>query len=60
MLVIQGCWFQKQALEQLKNSTLALYIVTMALSHHLIMLWSTQGVGVIVISPCKGLQEWTG
>ena len=60
IMAILGCWFQKQALEQLKISALVLYIVTIALLHHLIMLWSTQGVGVIIKSPCKGLQEWTG
>ena len=60
IIVILGCWFQKQALEQMKRSALVLYIVTIALLHHLIMSWSAQGVGVTIKSPCKGLQEWTG
>ena len=59
-IVNQGCWFQKQALEWLKSSALVLYVVTITIIHHLIMLWSTQGVGVITQCPCKGLQEWAG
>ena len=59
-LAIQGCWFQKQALEWMNSSTLVLYIVTIIMTHHLIMLWSAQGVGVIIKCLCKGLQEWAG
>ena len=56
-MVNQGCWFQKQALEWLKSSTLVLYIVTMTMTHHLIMLWSAQGVGVINNASAKACRS---
>jgi len=53
----QGCWFQKQALERLKSSTFVLYIVTITLTHHLIVLWSSQGVGVIYNASAKACRS---
>ena len=59
-MVILGCWFQKQALEWLNGSALVLCVVTTMLMHHLIMSWSSHGVGAIVECLCKGLREWAG